>query len=66
MGRFVLFFGWPVVTAGFFAVLARTERRQSEPGSSERAAWSSAWAGMTLILGLAAAIAWWRIILPNG
>lgn len=66
MGRFVAFFGWPVVTAGALAVLARRENRGQVPGREVRAAWSRAWAWVTLVLGLVAAAAWWRIILPNG
>ena len=66
MGRFLVFFGWPVVTAGMFAVLARAERGRPGAASIERAAWSRAWAGVTLTLGLIVSIVWWRTILPNG
>lgn len=66
MGRFLVFFGWPIVTAVGLAIFGRWERRRPEFESAERAAWSSTWAVVTVVLGTIAGVAWWRIILPNG
>lgn len=67
MGRFLAFFGWPLLTSGGLLVLAHREARlPAGREAMERAAWSRAWAGVTLVVGLCAAVAWWRIILPNG
>ena len=66
MGRMGTFFGWPIVAAGALWVLARYEAGIQTNGHLERAAWTRAWAVTCLILGLAASVAWWRIILPDG
>jgi hypothetical protein len=66
MFRFVAFFGWSVVMAAGLALLARWERSGGRAGSGIRVAWSLAWASAVLVLGLPAAVAWWRIILPSG
>lgn len=66
MGRFVTFFGWPILAAVVLAILARREARSPAPDARERAAWSWAWAAAALVGGIAAAVVWWRIILPNG
>jgi hypothetical protein len=66
MGRFLAFFGWPILVAAGLAVLGRLERSRPEAGASERASWSWAWGAVALVLGTLASIAWWRIILPNG
>lgn len=66
IGRAVTFFGWPIVTAGALWVLARVEARNKTTAGLERAAWTRAWAGTSLVLGLAASVAWWMIILPDG
>lgn len=59
LGRFLSFFGWPVVTAVALAGVARFE-------AAEWSSWTWPWATVTLLAGLAVAVAWWRIILPNG
>lgn len=66
IGRAATFFGWPIVTAGALWVLARLEARNKTTAGVERAEWTRAWAGTSLILGLAASVAWWTIILPDG
>ena len=65
-GRFAAFFGWPVVVAIALWVVARAENRIPGEAPAERAAWTSAWAVVTLVAGLGAAVVWWQIILPNG
>lgn len=65
MGRFVSFFGWPLLTAIGLVLLGRRDRRAAG-GGAERASWTRAWATATLVFGLLAAVVWWRIILPEG
>jgi hypothetical protein len=65
-GRFVTFFGWPVVVAIVLQLIARSERRAPDEPGADRAAWTTAWAIVALVAGMATAVAWWRIILPNG
>jgi len=60
MARAVTFVGWPIATAAVLSVLARRDRDR------ELASWTRPWARVTLVLGLAAAVWWWRTILPNG
>ena len=64
MGRFIAFFGWPIVSAFALYVAWRWERASHRPGSVEQAAWSRAWILPTLVLGLAAALLWWHALLP--
>jgi hypothetical protein len=66
LGRFVTFFGWPILAALALAILARREARSPAAAARERAAWSWAWAAAALVGGIAAAVVWGRIILPNG
>jgi hypothetical protein len=66
VGRFVAFFGWPVLAAIALWAIARSEGSTASEAAAERASWTRSWAVVTLVTGLAAAIAWWRIILPNG
>jgi hypothetical protein len=66
IGRFVAFFGWPVLAAIALWAIARSERRTPGDAATERASWTRSWAVVTLVTGIAAGIAWWRIILPNG
>jgi hypothetical protein len=66
MGRFLVYFGWPIVTAVGLTIFGRWERPRPEVGSAERAAWSWTWAAVALALGTLASVAWWRIILPKG
>ena len=66
IGRFVAFFGWPVLVVIALWVIARWERRIPGEAAAERASWTRTWAVVTLVTGIAAAIAWWRIVLPNG
>lgn len=65
MGRFISFFGWPLLTAFGLVLLGRRDRLVAG-GGAERATWTRAWAIATLILGLLASAVWWRIILPEG
>jgi hypothetical protein len=64
MGRFLAFFGWPLLAAVGLALAWRAERGRPGPGATDRAGWSRAWIYPTLVLGLAAAAAWWLIVLP--
>ena len=64
VGRFLAFFGWPLLCAACLAIAWRWERRRPEPEATERALWSHAWIYPTLVLGTVASIAWWRITLP--
>jgi hypothetical protein len=64
-GRFATFFGWPIVVAGLVAAAGR-RKDGSTIGSAELAAWTRPWAFATLVLGLLASVAWWRIVLPGG
>lgn len=64
--RFVAFFGWPILAAIAFWAIARSEGRSTSEAAAARASWTRSWAMVTLVTGIAAAIAWWRIILPNG
>jgi len=64
MGRFLAFFGWPLLGAACLAIAWRRERRRPEPGASQRALWSHAWIYPTFALGAVASTAWWRIALP--
>lgn len=64
MGRFVAFFGWPLLAALGLALAWRLERSGATDEAMRRAAWSKAWIFPTLIVGLLAALAWWRIVLP--
>lgn len=64
--RFIGFFGWPVLAGIVLVVLARAEARAPDPTAAERAAWTQSWAVITFLTGMTAAVAWWRIILPNG
>jgi hypothetical protein len=66
IGRFIAFFAWPLVAAAILVLVARAERRSAAVGSAERVAWTRAWAVVTIVLAMAAAIVWWRIILPEG
>lgn len=66
IGRFLAFFGWPIVTTVCLFVLARAEAQSGREGAGERASWTRAWAALTLIAGIVASVAWWRAILPNG
>jgi len=66
IGRFVAFFGWPVLAAIALWAIARSEARTAGEAAAERASWTRSWAVVTLLMGVVAAIAWWRIILPNG
>jgi hypothetical protein len=66
IGRFVAFFGWPILASIALWAIARSERRTRGEAPAERASWTRSWAVVTLVTGLAGAIAWWRIILPNG
>ena len=66
MGRFVAFFGWPILAAVALWLVVRSERRDPGARAVERAAWTRTWAIVTLVAGMVAAVAWWRIILPNG
>jgi hypothetical protein len=66
MGRFVAFFGWPILAAIVLRVVARAESRAADEEGAERAAWTRSWALVTLVMGLASAAGWWRIILPDG
>jgi hypothetical protein len=65
MGRFVSFFGWPVLTAIGLVLLSRRDPLTAS-GGAVRATWTRAWATATLALGLLASAVWWRIILPKG
>lgn len=65
MGRFLWFFGWPLLTATGLVLLGRRDRL-AVGGVVERIAWTRAWASATLLLGLVAAAVWWGIILPKG
>ena len=65
MGRFVSFFGWPILTAISLVLLGRRDRLEPDDGG-ERASWTRAWATATLVLGFLFAAIWWRIILPGG
>ncbi len=65
MGRFVSFFGWPILTAIGLVLLDRRDRVDSE-NRAQRASWTGAWATSTLVLGLLFSAVWWRIILPVG
>jgi hypothetical protein len=65
MGRFLSFFGWPLLTAIGLVLLGRRDRRAAG-GAAERAIWTRAWATATLVLGLLASAVWWWIILPEG
>jgi hypothetical protein len=65
MGRFLSFFGWPILTTVGLVLLSRRDRRAAG-GGAERATWTRAWAAATLVLGLLASVVWWRIILPEG
>ena len=65
MGRFLWFFGWPVLTATGLVLLGRRDRLATG-GVVERTVWTRAWASSTLVLGLIASVVWWRIILPKG
>ena len=65
MGRFLSFFGWPLLSAIGLVLLGRRDRRAAG-GGAERAIWTRAWATATLVLGLLASAVWWRIILPEG
>lgn len=64
MGRFVSFFGWPVLTSIGLVLLGRRDRL--EAGEAERAIWTRAWAIATPVFGLSASAIWWQIILPKG
>ncbi len=66
IGRFVAFFGWPILAAVALWLVVRSERRDANRPAVERAAWTRAWAIVTLVAGSVAGVAWWRIILPNG
>lgn len=66
MGRFVAFFGWPVLAAIVLWAIARSESRAPAEPAAERAAWTRSWAVMTLAAGIGFAVVWWQIILPNG
>jgi hypothetical protein len=66
IGRFLAFFGWPIVAAIALWVIARSEGRTPDEDAAARGSWTRSWAVVTLVTGIAAAIAWWRIILPNG
>ena len=65
MGRFISFFGWPILTSIGLVLLGRRDRRAAGGGAA-RASWTRGWATATLVLGLLAAAVWWRIILPEG
>jgi hypothetical protein len=65
MGRFISFFGWPLLTASGLILLGRRDRLVAG-GGAEHAAWTRAWAAATLVLGLLASAVWWRVILPEG
>lgn len=65
-GRFIAFYGWPLIAAAILALVARADRRSAAVGSAERVAWTTAWAVVTAVLGMAAAVVWWRIVLPEG
>jgi len=65
MGRFVSFFGWPILTAIGLVLLSRRNRMKAE-GGSDCPSWTRAWATATLVLGLFASVIWRRIILPEG
>jgi hypothetical protein len=58
--RFISFFGWPIALAAGLLVTAR------RTPDAELASWTRSWAIVTLVAGLAVAVAWWRTILPNG
>ena len=64
LARMVAFFGWPLIAAAGLTIVARADRAKEEAAARDRAAWSQAWIFPTLILGLAAAVAWSRIVLP--
>ena len=66
IGRFVTFFGWPIAAAVVLGLMASAESRRPDTTAAERAAWTRSWAVVTLVLGLAASVVWWRTILPNG
>lgn len=61
--RMLGWIGWPPLVALGLWVATRLERRRSE-AAAERAAWTRAWIWPVLIVGWAASIAWWRIVLP--
>ena len=63
MARTAAFFGWPLLAAAGLTVAARLERAKDDKTILELAAWSRAWVPPTLILGLAAAVVWYQIIL---
>jgi hypothetical protein len=65
MGRFLSFFGWPVLTAIWLVLLGRRDRRAAGGGAG-RASWTRVWATATLVLGLLVSAVWWRIILAKG
>jgi hypothetical protein len=64
LGRFLWFFGWPLLTATVLVLLGRSDGRAV--GGLDRVIWTRAWASATLVLGLIGSAVWWRIILPNG
>jgi len=64
MGRFVAFFGWPLLAALGLALAWRAERSAVTDEAIRRAAWTRAWIFPTLTIGLLAAVTWWRIVLP--
>ena len=64
IGRFVAFFGWPLLAVVGLLLAWRVERSSQTDEAIQRAAWSLAWLYPTLVLGLLAALAWWRIVLP--
>ena len=66
--RLLGWFGWPPIVALGLGVATRLERRRGNgadnEAATERAAWTRAWIWPVLIVGWAASIAWWRIVLP--
>lgn len=63
MGRFVAFFGWPLVAGMCLTLASRWERGRPVPGAAERARWSRAWLYPTVVFGFLASVAWWRIVM---
>ncbi len=63
MFRAAAFVGWPALASAGLALAARADLRAPDPLARERAEWSRAWIGPTLILGYVASATWWLLVL---